>query len=168
MDGVIEKLISLALKNNNQVSYRDIFEAVSDYPNYTKDDIREIYAGLSANDINIVECSIDNKIDCCSSEEDEPSYTDLEAVEKENNALQSSLDGALDDSVRVYFKEMGGLERITVADESKLGERISKAKYLEEIEPLAEQSSSSDSFNILAKRLTELILQERELTNKNF
>ena len=56
MDGVIEKLIALALKNNNQVSYSDIFEAVSDYPNYTKNDIREIYAGLSANDIDIVEC----------------------------------------------------------------------------------------------------------------
>ena len=74
MDGVIEKLIALALKNNNQVSYSDIFEAVSDYPNYTKNDIREIYAGLSANDIDIVECSIDNKTDCCSSEEDGPSY----------------------------------------------------------------------------------------------
>lgn len=166
MDRIIEKLIALALKNNNQVSYSDIFEAVSDYPNYTKDDIREIYASLSANDIDITECSIDNKIDCCSSEEDEPSYTDLEAVEKENNALQSSLDGSLDDSVRVYFKEMGGLERITVADESKLGERISKAKYLEEVGPRTAESSSNGSFNTLATRLTKLILEERELTNK--
>ncbi|MBE5954861.1 MAG: sigma-70 family RNA polymerase sigma factor [Lachnospiraceae bacterium] len=109
---IMNKLLELAGKNNNLLEYSDV-EAAFKEENLTKEHSQEIVKILEMHDVELIEIS--------------------ETIEDELKDMEEPLlfeDCAADDSVKLYFKEMGRIPLLTAAEEVELAKRVEKGDIL--------------------------------------
>ena len=169
MNKILDNLISLAGQYNNMLSYSMIARELEKHEEISPKDVKAIYGQLSNSGVNIV--VFDEALDMVNLsdtkiEEEGPGEEDILALEAEQ---QGYADSALDDIVKLYFKDMSKLELIDFSDENKLGERIKKAREAKEF--VADVSKdkmayAGFSFREHAEYITQILKSEKYLTDR--
>ena len=164
-EAVLKELIDLGKKNSDVVAVKDILK----YYTEDSDEYDAIEKELSKNGIDIVE-SQDINDDFGISDDVEPNLSEVEEIDISSfDQLPSSV--KVDDPVRMYLKEIGNIQLLTLDEETELAKEVVDGREakekLEKIEADDQNTVSAEEYEALLDIVDKAEVAKDKLVNAN-